>query len=118
MQMGVIGSCCVDGEDTINTRSTDLQSLGNLRRTQSLVVKLLDLVEVDAWLSSLVDPRSLGLGDPFHLAFSTEVGLELGEDTQHVQKALPRRRTGIYGLLGGLQHRTLGLQPSYDVLEV
>ena len=116
--MGVIGSCCVHGEDTINTRSTDLQSLGDFRRTQSLVVKLLDLVEVDAWPSTLVDPRCLGLGDPLHLAFSTQVGLELGEDPQHVQKGFPGRALRIDRLFGRPEGDAAFLEQVHDILEV
>jgi hypothetical protein len=45
--------------------------------------------------STPVDPCCLRLGDAFQLALATEVGFELGEHTEHVEKALTCRRAGI-----------------------
>jgi hypothetical protein len=46
-------------------------------------------------------PSRLGLGDALNLVLAPEVGLELGEYTQHVEEALPGIRA-IDRLLCGL----------------
>src|SRR5262249_31094459 len=67
---------------------------------------------------ALVDASRLGLGDAFELALATEVGFEFGEDTEHIEEALPDGRTRVDRLLGRLERSAAGLHLAHDVLEV
>jgi hypothetical protein len=53
--------------------------------------------------AALVDAGSLRLRNPFELAFTAEVCLELGEYAEHVEEALAGSGAGVDRLLGGLE---------------
>ena len=51
-------------------------------------------------------------------ALATEVGFELGEHAEHIEKALTCRRAGIDGLLGRLERRAARADCAHNVLQV
>ena len=73
---------------------------------------------IDRRLAALVDAARLGGADPFELPLAAQIGLELGEHAEHVEKGLAGRGAGVDRLLGRLQRDALGLQLVHDVLQV
>lgn len=69
-------------------------------------------------LAPPVDALGLGLGDPFHLPLAAKVGLELGEDAEHVEEGFARRRRGVDRLFRGLERHSRRAQLMHDVLQV
>ena len=57
-------------------------------------------------------------GDALGLALPAQIGLELGEDAQHIEEGLARRRGRIHRLIGCGQMRALGLQVRDDGLQI
>ena len=70
------------------------------RWRRALGLELLDLGLINRRLPAPVHARRLGLGDTLKLALAPQVGLELGEDAQHVEEALAGGRAGVDRLLG------------------
>lgn len=66
----------------------------------------------------LVDASRLGLGDPLGLALAPEVGLELGEDPEHVEEGLAGGGRRVDRLLGRQQPGPLPSQLAHDVLKI
>ena len=77
-----------------------------------------DGLPVDAALAALIDFRLLRLLNALGLPLAAQVRLELGEDAQHVEERLARRRARGDWLLGRLERDALLLQLMHDVLEV
>src|SRR4030081_2434019 len=74
-------------------------------------------LRLDGRLTASIDPPRLGVGDPLKLALFPQVGLELGEHSQHVEEALARCCAGVDGLLSGLEAGALCLHGSDDILK-
>jgi hypothetical protein len=92
----------------INRRTANVQSLRDLSGAEPLGPELPHLCLINGRLPAPVRTRRLGLGDSFELTLAPQVGFELGEHAEHVEKALAGRRAGVDRLLGGLQRRAGG----------
>ena len=57
-------------------------------------------------------------GDPLGLALAAQVGLELGEDAEHVEERLAGRGRGVHGLFGSSEMGALVLEGRDDDLEI
>src|SRR5262249_9767953 len=90
----------------------------DLRDRPAGFLELFDLVDRDLALAALVDAGGLGFGDAFELAFFAQVGLELGKDAEHVEKALAGRGRGIDWLLCDSKDYASGLECADDVLQI
>jgi hypothetical protein len=77
-----------------------------------------DFGTVDLRRPAFVDAARLGGGNAFGLAFAPQVGLEFGEDAEHVKKSLTGGGRGVDGLLGREQIRAFGFEPVHDHLQV
>ena len=62
---------------------------------------MLDGLQVDPGWAAAIGAALLRRGDPLGLALAAQVGLELGEDAEHVEECLAGRGRGVHGLLGG-----------------
>jgi hypothetical protein len=65
----------------------NIQPLRNLSGTQPLGLELLYLGLINRRLPTPVDDCRIGLGDTLKLALAPQVGFELGEDAQHINRS-------------------------------
>ncbi len=106
------------GEDAIDRRAGNAGFLGNLGGAEPFSFELTYQIGVDARLTPLVDTFGFCLGNAFELAFAPQVGLELGEHPEHVEKAFPGGGSGINRLLGAGQGGALVADRANDGLQV
>ena len=59
-----------------------------------------------------------GSGNSFGLAFTAQVGLELGKDTEHVVECFACRTRSVHGLFGGREVGTSLLELRNNDLEI
>jgi hypothetical protein len=69
-------------------------------------------------LRPFVDTTHFGGADPLELPLAAQIGFEFGEHTEHVEKRLARRGTGVDRLFGRLQSDVLRFELVNDVLKV
>ena len=105
-------------QQPVDARPRHAEALGYLGSAQTLRFERADLGGLNRPRTALVDTLRLRSRNPFHLTLATQVGLELGEHAQHVEKRLPGGSRRIYRLFGRLERRALGPKLANDVLEV
>lgn len=105
-------------EMSVNRSAADTERLGYLRRTDALGGKLTNALSIDGDGTAFIDSSFFRLPDSFHLAFLAQIGLELSEDSKHVEECLASRVARVDWLLSRLEMDTLGFEVSDDVLEV
>src|SRR3954463_15176604 len=91
------------GQSPINGSATDPQLARDLGGAQALRMQSTDALVIDRPLAALVGASGLGCRDAFKLPLAPEIGLELGEHTEHVEEGLAGRGAGVDRLLGGFQ---------------
>jgi hypothetical protein len=84
----------------------------DLRRPEAIRLELLHPRRINGRLAAFVDAFHLGLGYPLELPLAAQVGLKLGEHTEHVEEALAGCRAGVDWLLSGLQDRAASPYPN------
>src|SRR5262249_18409545 len=102
----------------IDRRAANVQPLRDFSGAQPLGLELLYLCQINRRLAAPVDARCLRFGDALELTFTTQVGLELGEDAQHVEEALACGGTCVDRLFHRLEDRALRFERPDNILQI
>jgi Phage integrase family len=105
-------------ENAINRRAADLERSSNLRGAKALGLQFAHPCGFYRRRAAFVDASSLRLGDTFKLAFTPQVGLELGEYAEHIEEAFAGGGACVDRLFRGLQDCATSPYSSYDVLQI
>ena len=81
-------------------------------------MKPVHLGDVDRGFAAGVNAAKLGRLNPFELALAAQIGLKLGEDTQHVEEGFAGGSGGIDRLFRRTQGHTAPFQIMNNVLQI
>ena len=102
----------------VDRAAGDAHFSGDFARRETPGQPVLNSLLINLGGAAAIDASAFGGGDAFGLALAPEIGLELGEDTEHVEEGLARGGRRVHWLLGCGQVGTLVLQHRDDRLQV
>jgi hypothetical protein len=83
---------------TIFSFRRNIQPLRDFGCAEPIGLELLHLGLINRRLPTPVDDCRIGLGDTLKLALAPQVGFELGEDAQHINRSARADRTSVLAL--------------------